>query len=62
MASDLVTADCVSAQEFPDLARRFHVSAVPKTVVNDAEDLIGAQPEAALLAAILRAGSAPSAP
>ena len=34
---------------FPDLARRYRVSSVPKTIVGDAADFVGAQPEAALL-------------
>jgi len=58
MASDLVTADCVEAQEFMDLSRAFRVSAVPKTILNDSEELLGAQSEAAFLESVLRAGEA----
>ena len=44
-ASPQVTAFAVEATEFPDLARRFRVSAVPKTVVNDETEVLGALPE-----------------
>jgi predicted DsbA family dithiol-disulfide isomerase len=58
MASDLVTADCVEAQEFLDLIRAFRVSSVPKTVINDREEIVGALPEDVFLAAVLKAGAA----
>jgi hypothetical protein len=48
-ASPQVTAYAVEATEFPDLARRFRVSAVPKTVVNDNVEILGALPEAAFV-------------
>ena len=56
MASDLVTADCVEAQEFMDLSQRYRVSAVPKTVINDREEILGAVPEAVFLEGVLKAG------
>ena len=59
MASDLVTADCVEAQEFMDLSRAFGVSAVPKTIINDKEEILGAMPEEVFLEGVLKAGSAP---
>ena len=31
--------------EFPDLARRFQVRGVPKIVINDTVEFVGAQPE-----------------
>lgn len=55
MSSAKVTADVVEASEFPDLAQRFHVSAVPKTVINDRVEFTGALPEDRFLAHILRA-------
>ncbi|MCC6164142.1 MAG: thioredoxin family protein [Acidobacteria bacterium] len=54
--SDLVTTAAVSAVEFPDLVRRFRVSGVPKTVINDAADILGAVPEAEFVSAVTRAG------
>ena len=41
----MVTAACVEVTEFPDLIRRYRVNGVPKTVVNDRIEILGAQPE-----------------
>ncbi len=38
-------ADIVEASEFPELAQRYNVYAVPKIVINDAVEFVGAQPE-----------------
>lgn len=53
LASDLVTADAVDATEFPDLADRYDVSGVPRTVVNDVVHVEGAVPEEMLMAELL---------
>jgi len=53
--SDLVTADCVEATEFPDLAGRYRVYAVPKTVINQGPFVEGALPEPFSLDGILKA-------
>ena len=50
--SDRVTADVIEAMEFPDLARRYGVRGVPKIVINDRAEFIGALPEAEYLAQI----------
>ena len=34
---------------YPDLARRYRVSSVPKTVLGEAVEFVGAQPEPVLL-------------
>jgi protein-disulfide isomerase len=47
-----ITADVIEANEFPELSQQFNVMGVPKTVVNGVEELVGAQPEAKLMAAI----------
>ena len=47
-----ITADVIEANEFPELSQRFDVMGVPKTVVNGVHELVGAQPEARLMAAI----------
>ena len=47
-----ITADVIEANEFPDLSRRFNVMGVPKTVIDGAQELIGAQPEARLMDAV----------
>ncbi len=43
--SPYVTATATSAVDFPDLVRRYRVTGVPKTVVNDRNELLGAFPE-----------------
>jgi len=50
--SPLVTAVAIDATEFPDLVRRYNVNGVPKTVINDATELMGAAPEADFIAAL----------
>jgi glutaredoxin-like protein len=48
-ANDLITSYAVEITEYPDLARRYHVSGVPKTVVNDRVEILGALPEEAFV-------------
>ena len=45
MASPRVTADVVVANDFPHLAQRYDVMAVPKTVINETVSFEGALPE-----------------
>lgn len=52
-----VTADVVEISEFRDLAGRYHVHGVPKVVINDHVELLGMQPEAAFVDAVLRAAA-----
>jgi glutaredoxin-like protein len=58
--SDRVTADGVEVTGFPDLVQRYDLSSVPKTVVGDKSELVGAPPEAHLLEHVQKA-AAPSA-
>ncbi len=50
-----VTADVVEANEFPSYSGRYAVQAVPKTVVNDRVEILGAVPESRFLQEVLRA-------
>ena len=50
--SPFVTAVAIDATEFPDLVRRYNVNGVPKTIINDAKELLGAAPEDAFVAAL----------
>jgi glutaredoxin-like protein len=52
-----VTADVIEISEFPDLAAQYHVHSVPMVVVNDTVELVGAQPEAAFVDAMLKAAA-----
>jgi predicted DsbA family dithiol-disulfide isomerase len=54
-----VTADAIEAQEFPDLAARYQVMGVPKTVVNDAVEFVGAVPEDEFVRHVLEAAGEP---
>jgi predicted DsbA family dithiol-disulfide isomerase len=57
-ASPHVTAVAVEATEFPDLARRYRVTGVPKTVVNDQVEIMGAVPQDTFVAEALSVLSA----
>ena len=41
-ANPLITADAVEATEFMDLSRKYHVTGVPKTIVNETIEIMGA--------------------
>ena len=43
-ANPLITAYAVEATEFPDLARKYRITGVPKTVVNETIEILGALP------------------
>jgi hypothetical protein len=45
-SSPHITATAVEATEFTDLSRKFRVTGVPKTIVNDSIEILGALPEA----------------
>jgi hypothetical protein len=55
VASDQIRGDCVEANEFPDLAQRYAVMAVPKIVVNERVSFEGALPEGQFVEQVLRA-------
>ena len=50
--SPLVAATAIDATEFPDLVRRYNVNGVPKTIINDEIELLGAAPEEDFVTAI----------
>lgn len=54
-ANPNISAYAVEATEFPDLARRYKVTGVPKTVVNDETEILGAVPEDAFIEQTLAA-------
>jgi predicted DsbA family dithiol-disulfide isomerase len=57
LASPRVRSVSIEAQEFQDLARRYQVSAVPKIVLNDRVEFMGAVPEPVFLEAVQAAVS-----
>jgi thioredoxin-related protein len=44
-ANPNITAFAVEATEFPDLARKYRITGVPKTVVNDQVEILGGIPQ-----------------
>ncbi len=58
LESEHVTADCVDVTEFPDLAGKYRVYAVPRTVINEEHFIEGALPEAFFLESVLKAADA----
>jgi len=48
--SSYITADVIEAIEFPDLASRYGVRGVPKIVINETTEFVGALPEDQYLA------------
>jgi hypothetical protein len=45
-SNPLITATAIEATEFMDLSRQYRVTGVPKTIVNDSIEIVGALPEA----------------
>jgi thioredoxin family protein len=53
--SDLIRADAIEATEFPNLAGKYLVYAVPKTVINGSVFIEGSLPEEFFLNEVLKA-------
>lgn len=58
MESDRLTADGVEVTGYPELAKRYDVSSVPKTVVGETHEFVGAGPESMLLKHVQDAAAA----
>ena len=56
-----IAADVVEVQEFPMLAQRYMVSGVPKTVINNSVQFVGAVSEDAFVDKVLEAAGVPAA-
>ena len=50
-----ITADVVEVSEFIDMAQLYRVQGVPKTVVNDRIEIMGAVPEPRFIQEVLKA-------
>ena len=57
MESEKVTADGVEVTGYPELAQKYGVSSVPKTVVGETVEFVGAGPESLLLKHVQQAAS-----
>ena len=53
LASPLIKAVCVEANEFPQFSNQFRVRGVPHTVINRKASFVGALPEADFVMAVL---------
>jgi hypothetical protein len=49
----MLTVEVIEAEEFGDLSRKYNVSGVPKSVINDTVEFVGAAPEDFVVAKIL---------
>jgi predicted DsbA family dithiol-disulfide isomerase len=56
-----VSSVIVEVSEYPDLIQRYAIDAVPKIVINDRVELLGAQPEKAFVDAVVDAVREPTA-
>jgi alkyl hydroperoxide reductase subunit AhpF len=54
LASDLITASMVEANEFPHLSSKYQVYGVPRTVIADVIHVEGAVPEAMLVSELMK--------
>jgi predicted DsbA family dithiol-disulfide isomerase len=48
-----ISSAIVEANEYPDLIARYAIDAVPKIVINDRIEVLGAQPESAFVAQVV---------
>ena len=53
-ANPNITASAIEATEFMELTRRYRVSGVPKTIVDDDVEILGALPEEMFVRAALK--------
>lgn len=53
-ANSNITSHAIEATEFMELSRKFRVTGVPKTIVNDEIEIMGALPEEMYVRAALQ--------
>ncbi len=53
MENDLIKSDCIESIEFPDLAQKYSVYAVPRTIINESAFIEGSMPESFFLERVL---------
>jgi len=59
MENPRIVAEVVEVQEFPYLSQKYMITGVPKTVINDRVQFVGAIPESAFADKVLEAAGAP---
>lgn len=55
LESEHITAAAVAAVEYPELVQQYRVTGVPKTVVNERVEILGAEPEDAFVGHVIGA-------
>jgi len=60
LESDNVRADVIDVSEFPHMGQKYSVMGVPKIIINERTELVGAVPEAQFVAHVLQAAKPPS--
>jgi predicted DsbA family dithiol-disulfide isomerase len=58
-ANPYITSTAIEATEFMELTRKYRVTGVPKTIVNETVEIMGALPEDAFVRAALQLPDAP---
>ena len=53
-SNPMITSAAIEATEFMELARRYRVTGVPKTIVNETVEILGALPEEMFVRAVLQ--------
>jgi hypothetical protein len=53
-SNPMITASAIEAIEFMELSRKYRVTGVPKTVVNETVEILGALPELSFVRAALQ--------
>ena len=54
LANSNVKAEIIECQEFPEVAQHYQAMGVPKTVINDRAEFVGAVPDEIFVNAILQ--------
>lgn len=62
MLNSNINVSVIEANEYPDLAQRYDVYGVPRTVINETTAIEGAVPPEVLLEKIVAAGSSIPSP
>ena len=60
LSNPRIKAEVIECQEFPEVAQHYQVSGVPKTVINDKAEFVGAVPDEIFVNAILQALGKPT--
>ena len=60
-ANPNIKSDAIEATEFMDLCRKYRVTGVPKTIVNETVEILGGLPEKMFVRAVLEMEDQPHA-